>query len=112
MAPLGLSPSICSGDLGGELVGGGGLSVTGDPSTELCTSRPRDQQASVVMVIVEFDDVVTQLPIELVDVEVETLFSLRRFRSSMFCEVISIVALRSRKKSSSEEGASRLRDCF
>lgn len=38
MAPLELSPSIWSGDLGGELVGGGGLSEIGDASMELCTS--------------------------------------------------------------------------
>ena len=114
-APLGLSASIWSGDLGGELVGGGGLSDTGDASMQFCVSRPRGQQLSLVIVIVvEVDDVVIHVLIVLVDVDVAlTLFSLRRFRSSMFCEVISIVALRSRKKSSSiDEGVSTLRGCF
>lgn len=114
-APLRASPSIRFGDLGGELVGGGGLSAIGDVSMEFCGSGPRGQQPSVVIVmVVDVDDVVMHVAIVPVEVEVaHALFSLRRFRSSMFCEVISIVALRSRKKSSStDEGASKLRDCF
>ena len=115
-APLELSPSIWSGVLGGELVGAGGLSETADASMELRTSWPRGQQLSVVIVIVvDADDVVMHVVIVLVDVDVAfILFSLRRLSSSMFCEVISMVALRSRKKSSSTtaEGASMLRLCF
>lgn len=115
-APLGFSASTLAGDRGGELVGGGGLSKMGDAAMEVCTSWPRCQQVSVAMVIgVDVDDVVMQLVIVLVEVDVTfVLFSLRRFRSSMFCEVISMVALRSRKKSSvaTDEGASRLRLCF
>lgn len=83
---------------------------------ELCTSRLRGQQLSVVIVIaVVVDDVVIQVVIVLVVVDVTfVLFSLRRFKSSMFCEVISMVALRSRNKFSSttEEGISILRFCF
>lgn len=75
---------------------------------------PRGQLSDAIVIVVEVDDVVMQVDMLAVDVEVAfARFSLRRFRSSMFCEVISIVALRSRKKSSSsDEGASMLRDCF
>lgn len=64
--------------------------------------------------MLELEDVVMHVAIVVVDVELPfARFSLRRFNSSMFCEVISIVALRSRKKSSSsDDGASMLRDCF
>lgn len=112
--PLRLSPSIWSGDLGGELVGGGGLSETGDVSIELCTSLPRGQLSNEIVIVLEVEDVVMHVAIVAVDVELPfARFSFRRFNSSMFCEVISIVALRSRKKSSSsDDGASRLRDCF
>lgn len=68
-----------------------------------------------MVIVVDAEDVVMQVVIVLVDVDVAfVLFSLRRFNSSMFCEVISMVALRSRKKSSSttDEGASMLRVCF
>lgn len=63
------------------------------------------------------DDVVVF--IEYVDIALDVvtlfvLFSLRRFNNSIFCEVISIVALLSRKKSSLAIGNGPLisRSCF
>lgn len=81
---------------------------------EVWTSLPRDQLSVAIVIVLDVDDVVMHVAIVVVVVEVAAaLFSLRRFSSSMFCEVISMVALRSRKKSSStDDGASMLRDCF
>lgn len=45
-APRGLAVSTLFGDLGGELVGGGGLSGKMVPSIELCVSCSLDQPLS------------------------------------------------------------------
>lgn len=113
-----LAISTLFGDLGGELVGGGGLSEKMVASIEFCVSCPLDQPLSQVVVVVATDDVVVlteYVDIVLLDVDtLPVLFSLRRFSNSMFCEVISIVALLSRKKSSPVIGSEPLisRSCF
>lgn len=106
-APRAFATSTLSGDLGGELVGGGGRSEKiAVASIEFCVSCLLDQPLSyvVVVIVVAIDDVVVLMEyVGIVLLDVDTLlvlFSLRRFNSSMFCEVISIVALLSRKKSS------------
>lgn len=118
-APRGLAVSTLLGDLGGELVGGGGLSEKIVTSVELSVSCPLGQLLSyVVIIVVAIDDVVVFIEyVEVVLLEVVTpliLFSFRRFSNSMFCEVISIVALLSRKKSSPAIGSEPpiSRSCF